>query len=85
LLDYYENNSQTVPVISKQLITNSMKVVCGEKMEKRGKPPKKETIEMKDKLIAFYNHHYLPLTQNEPIVYTGLSNGIYYRRCYYDV
>ena len=78
LLDYYENHSQTLPVISKELINNSMKVICGEKTEKRGKPPKKETIEMKDKLITFYNHHYLPFTQNEPIVYTGLSNVMEY-------
>ncbi len=73
LLDYYENHSQTLPVISKELINNSMKVVCGEKTEKRGKPPKKETIEMKDKLTTFYNQHYLPLTQKDPIDYAGLN------------
>jgi hypothetical protein len=78
LLDYYENNNQTLPTISKELISNSMKVVCGEKTEKRGKPPKKETIEMKDKLTTFYNQHYLPFTQNESIVYTGLSNVMEY-------
>ena len=43
LLDYYENNN-SLPVISKEFINNSMKIVCGEKEEKRGKPPKKETI-----------------------------------------
>ena len=57
LLDYYENNNQTLPVVSKELINNSMKVVCGEKTEKRGKPAKNETIEMKDILTTFYNHH----------------------------
>ena len=31
LLDYYENNNGSLPVISKELINNTMKVVCGEK------------------------------------------------------
>ena len=78
LLDYYENNNQTLPVISKELINNSMKVVCGEKTEKRGKPAKNETIEMKDILTTFYNHHYLPLTQNDPIDYAGLNTVLDY-------
>jgi len=78
LLDYYENNNQTLPVISKELINNSMKVVCGEKTEKRGKPAKNETIEMKDKLTTFYNQHYLPLTQNDPFDYTGLNTVLDY-------
>jgi hypothetical protein len=78
LLYYYENNNQTLPVISKELINNSMKVVCGEKTEKRGKPAKNETIEMKDILTTFYNHHYLPLTQNDPIDYAGLNTVLDY-------
>ena len=78
LLDYYENNNKTLPVISKELINNSMKVVCGEKTEKRGKPAKNETIEMKDTLTTFYNHHYLPLTQNDPIDYAGLNTVLDY-------
>jgi len=78
LLDYYETNSQTLPVISKELINNSMKVVCGEKTEKRGKPANKDTIEMKNTLTAFYNKHYLPLTQNDPIDYAGLSTVLDY-------
>ena len=78
LLDYYENNNQTLPVVSKELINNSMKVVCGEKTEKRGKPAKNETIEMRDILTTFYNHHYLPLTQNDPIDYTGLNTVLDY-------
>ncbi len=78
LLDYYENNNQTLPIVSKELINNSMKVVCGEKTEKRGKPPNKETIEMKDKLTTFYNQHYLPLTQNDPIDYAGLNTTLDY-------
>jgi hypothetical protein len=46
-LDYYENNHGSLPVVSKELINNTMKVVCGEKDEKRGKPPKQETVVMK--------------------------------------
>jgi len=78
LLHYYENNNQTLPVLSKELINNSMKVICGEKTEKRGKPAKNETIEMKDILTNFYNQHYLPLTQNDPIDYAGLNTVLDY-------
>jgi hypothetical protein len=78
LLYYYEKNNSTLPVINEELINNSMKVVCGEKTEKRGKPAKNETIEMKNMLTTFYNHHYLPLTQNDPINYTGLNTVMDY-------
>ena len=78
LLDYYENNNKTLPDISKELINNSMKVVCGEKTEKRGKPANKETIEMKDTLISFFNQHYLPLTQSDPIDYAGMNTILDY-------
>jgi len=78
LLDYYENNNNTLPIISKELINNSMKVICGEKTEKRGKPAKNETIEMKDMLTTFYNQHYKPLTQNDPIDYAGLNTVLDY-------
>jgi hypothetical protein len=78
LLDYYENNNHTLPFISKEIINNSMKVICGEKEEKRGKPPKKETVEMKEKLVAFYKEHYLPLMQNDPIDYAGLNTVLDY-------
>ena len=78
LLDYYENNNHSLPVISKELINNSMKVICGEKEEKRGKPPKKETVEMKEQLTTFYKEHYLPLMQNDPIDYAGLNTVLDY-------
>jgi hypothetical protein len=78
LLYYYEKNNSTLPVINEELINNSMKVVCGEKTEKRGKPAKNETIEMKNMLTTFYNDHYLPLTQNDPINYTGLNTVMDY-------
>jgi hypothetical protein len=78
LLDYYENNNHSLPVISKELINNSMKVICGEKEEKRGKPPKKETVEMKEQLTTFYKKHYLPLMQNDPIDYAGLNTVLDY-------
>ena len=78
LLDYYEHHNNTLPVISKELINNSMKVVCGEKEEKRGKPPKKETVELKEKLTTFFNEHYLPTTQTDPIDYAGLNTVLDY-------
>ena len=78
LLDYYEHHNNALPVISKELINNSMKVVCGEKEEKRGKPPKKETIEMKEKLTTFFNEHYLPTMQTDTIDYAGLNTVLDY-------
>ena len=78
LLFYYENNNQTLPVISKEFINNTMKVVCGEKEEKRGKPPKPETLILKEKLTHFYKEHYLPLTQNDQIDYAGLNTMLDY-------
>ena len=78
LIFYYENNNQTLPVISKEFINNTMKVVCGEKEEKRGKPPKPETLILKEKLTHFYKEHYLPLTQNDPIDYAGLNTMLDY-------
>jgi hypothetical protein len=78
LLDYYENNNHSLPIISKELINNSMKVICGEKEEKRGKPPKKETVEMKEQLTSFYKEHYSSLMQNDPIDYAGLNTVLDY-------
>ena len=78
LLDYYEKNNHSLPVISKEFINNTMKIVCGEKEEKRGKPPKKETLELKEKLTTFYKEHYLPLIQDDPIDYAGLNTVLDY-------
>jgi len=78
LLDYYDKHNHSLPVISKEFINNSMKVVCGEKEEKRGKPPSEETISLKEKLTSFYNEHYLPTNQNDPINYTGLNTVMDY-------
>jgi hypothetical protein len=78
LLDYYEKNNNSLPIISKEFINNTMKVVCGEKEEKRGKPPKKETLELKEKLTTFYKEHYLPLIQDDPMDYAGLNTVLDY-------
>jgi hypothetical protein len=78
LLDYYEKNNHSLPIISKEFINNTMKVVCGEKEEKRGKPPKKETLELKEKLTIFYKEHYLPLIQDDHIDYAGLNTVLDY-------
>jgi hypothetical protein len=78
LLHYYEHNNHSLPKISKEFINNSMKVICGEKEEKRGKPAKNETVELKENLTKFYNEHYKPTTQNDPINYTGLNTVMDY-------
>lgn len=78
ILHYYNTNSRTLPIIDKVLILNIMKVVCGEKHTKQGKPPKKETMELKDKLTAFYTEHYKPYTQPEQLDYEYMSNVLSY-------
>jgi len=77
LLHHYETTN-TLPTINAELVNNSMKVICGEKEEKRGKPPKKETIELKDKLNEIYKEHYLPYMQNDQLDYSGLNTILDY-------
>ena len=78
MLHHYETNNHTLPVIDKVLILNVMKVICGEKHTNTGKPPKRETIELKDKLTAFYTEHYKPYTQPEQLDYEYMSNVLSY-------
>ena len=78
LLYQYETNNHMLPTIDKVLILNVMKVVCGEKHTNQGKPLKKETMELKDKLTAFYTEHYKPYTQPEQLDYEYMSNVLSY-------
>ena len=77
LLHHYETTN-ALPTINAELVNNSMKVICGEKEEKRGKPPKKETVELKDKLNQIYKQHYLPCMQNDPLDYSGMNTILDY-------
>ena len=78
LLHNYDANHQTLPIIDKKLINTVMKVMCGVNEEKRGRPPNKDTVELKDKLIVFYNEHYKPYTQDDKLDYTYMSNLLAY-------
>jgi hypothetical protein len=78
ILNYYDTNNQILPEIDKVLIFNIMKVVCGEKHNNMGKPPNKETVELKDRLTAFYTEHYKPYTQPENLDYEYMSNVLSY-------
>ena len=77
LLHHYETD-RILPEIDKVLILNVMKVVCGEKHTNMGKPPKKETVELKYQLTAFYAEHYQPYTQPEQLDYEYMSNVLSY-------
>jgi hypothetical protein len=77
LLHHYETN-RILPEMDKVLILNVMKVVCGEKHTNMGKPPKKETMELKNKLTDFYMKHYQPHTQPEQLDYEYMSNVLSY-------
>jgi hypothetical protein len=78
MLHHYETNNHILPDIDKVLILNVMKVICGEKHTNTGKPPKKETIELKDKLTTFYTEHYKPYTQPDQLDYEYMSNVLSY-------
>ena len=78
ILHHYQTHSQTIPIIDKVLILNVMKVVCGEKHTKKGKPPKKETLELIENLTSFYTKHYKPYTQPEQLDYEYMSNVLSY-------
>ena len=78
ILHHYQTHSQTIPIIDKVLILNVMKVVCGEKHTKKGKPPKKETLELIENLTSFYTEHYNPYTQPEQLDYEYMSNVLSY-------
>jgi hypothetical protein len=78
MLHHYETNNHILPEFDKVLILNIMKIVCGEKHTNTGKPPKRETIELKDKLTAFYTEHYKPYTQPEQLNYEYMSNILSY-------
>ena len=78
ILHHYQTYSHTIPTIDKILILNVMKVVCGEKHTKTGKPPKKETLELIENLTSFYTEHYKPYTQPEQLDYEYMSNVLSY-------
>ena len=78
LMHHYETHNQSLPVIDKKLVNTTMKVICGVKDEKRGRPPNKDTLELKDKLTMYYKEHYLQYTQEDKLDYTYMSNVLAY-------
>ena len=78
LMHHYETHNQSLPVIDKKLVNTTMKVICGVKDEKRGRPPNKDTVELKDKLTMYYKEHYLQYTQEDKLDYTYMSNVLAY-------
>ena len=75
LLDHYDKNN-TLPVINDEFINSCMKILCNEKAS--GRPPKKESKEVKDKLTAFYKVDFQPLIQNENLDYTHMNTILDY-------
>lgn len=74
-INYY-NINHSLPKIDKVLINCVMKILCQE--QSRGRPPKKEIRELKEKLTDFYNLHYQPFRQNEDLDYTHLNTVLDY-------
>ena len=78
LLHHYDTNEQSLPIIDKKLINAVMKVMCGEKETKQGRPPNQDTVELKEKITMFYNEHYKPLVQDDKLDYTYMNNVLAY-------
>jgi hypothetical protein len=75
LLDYFEKNNK-LPEIDKVFVNSCMKILCNESVS--GRPPKKEIRELKDKLTAFYNSDYKPLSKDTNLDYTHLNTVLDY-------
>ena len=67
---------QSLPVINKELVKSTMKILCNEKSQ--GKPPKPEIKALKEQLKTFYTEHYLPTTQHDPLDYTHINTVLDY-------
>ena len=78
LLYHYDTQNYTLPVLNTKFINTTMKVMCGDKETKKGRPPNKDTIELKDKLTMFYQEHYQPYTQEDKLDYIYMSNVLTY-------
>lgn len=78
LIHYYDNHNHTLPIINKELIKSTMKILCNEKEDKRGKPPKPEIKQLKEQLKNFYMEHYLPYSQNDPLDYIHINTVLDY-------
>ena len=77
MLSQYEQNN-TLLVVNHSLINTTMKILCEVKEDKRGRPPKPETVLMRNNLTSFYKEHYQPTTQQDPLDYTYLNNVLEY-------
>jgi len=75
LLHQYETTN-ALPIINKELIKSTMKILCNEKAQ--GRPAKPEIQALKDQLKQFYQSHYLPTTQNDPLDYTYMNTILDY-------
>ena len=76
LLHQYQQNS--FPVVTKKLINSTLKIVCGEKEEKRGKPANTDTKELQQQLSLFYQEQYEPTMVKEELNYAGLNTVLDY-------
>lgn len=76
LLKYYKENNKTLPLINDVFVNSCMKILCNEPTT--GRPPKQETIELKNKLTDFYDKNYKSLIQEEPFNYTHMNTILDY-------
>ena len=75
MIHCYDNNLE-LPIIDKLFVTSVMKIMCV--VQTRGRPPKKETKELKKQLSDFYNTHYKYLRVDNAISYLHMNTILDY-------
>ena len=75
LLDHYDKHND-LPVINGEFINSCMKILCTNPT--KGRPPKEEIKELKEKLSAFYRTDFQPLILNDNLDYTHMNTTLDY-------
>ena len=76
---YSYQTTQELPLVNHDLIINIMKTLAP-KQTQRGRPPKPQTAEMKEKLHIFFRSHYQPLmtAEDPPLSYKHMNQILEY-------
>jgi hypothetical protein len=76
-LIYLFDTGNALPAIDKPFVNAVMNILC-KKTDNRGKPPKAETQDLKQKLTKFHQEHYEPLMEGEILNYLHLNTVLDY-------
>lgn len=74
-LQYFNDNKQ-LPIVNEQFINCVLKTMCNE--QPQGRPPKQETIILKNKLAKFYDDNFKQLNVNTNLDYLNMNTILDY-------